>query len=110
MKQNNLIMFYNNNPKYELLKIKRKLIDRYQIYDKYLLEELASTLKENGIGLDKFNDNYYSKPFDLDEIIYYLIDKIIKKNQLKITTVKTIKIIDFKEYTSKKLTKAKIRK
>ena len=66
MKQNNLIMFYNNNPKYELSKIKRKLIDRYQIYDKYLLEELASTLKENGIGLDKFNDKYYSKPYDLD--------------------------------------------
>ena len=110
MKQNNLIMFYNNNPKYELLKIKRKLIDRYQIYDKYLLEELAITLKENGIGLDKFNDNYYNKSFDLDEIIYYLFDKIIKKNQPKITIVKTPKIIDFKEYTSKKLTKVKIRK
>lgn len=104
MKQNNDNS--SNHKQYQLKKIKQTLIKQYQIYDTWLLEKLATTLLENGINIDKFNNPYLSKELELDEIVNYLQNKILIEKEFKIINKKTT-IIDFK---SKKKSRIKIRK
>lgn len=59
----------------ELKKITLKIIERYEVYDYPLAYKIAEAAYNDGIHLDKFKKEYYKDPFNLDEIIYYLIKK-----------------------------------
>ena len=89
MKQNN---YYSNNFNQKLNKIKQLLIKKYQIYDNWLLEQLALSLLKNGIDIDKFNNPYQVIELDLDEIVTHLKNKIIEERNQKINDTKTEKV------------------
>lgn len=59
----------------EIQKITGIIIEKYQIDNYHLAYKVAKSAYENGIHLDKFQPKYYKEPFDLNEIIYYLIRK-----------------------------------
>lgn len=89
MKQNN---YYPNNFNQKLNKIKQLLIKKYQIYDNWLLEQLAISLLKNGIDIDKFNNPYQCRELGIDEIVTHLENKIIEERNKKINESKTIKV------------------
>lgn len=89
MKQNN---YYSNNFNQKINKIKQLLIKKYQIYDAWLLEQLALSLLKNGIGIDKLNNPYKVKELGIDEIVTHLKNKIIEEKHKKINNTKIIKV------------------
>lgn len=78
----------------QILKMTIKIMERYNVLNSKLATSVATSLYENGIGLDKFHEKYYSvkTPFYLDEIVLYLLKKQIKKE----------KTINYQEYLASK--------
>lgn len=80
----------------EILKITKKIIERYKVFDINLATSTAITLYEKGIHLDKFKKKYYEGKFDLDEIVRYVLilkereQKIIKFPERKTINLETI--------------------
>lgn len=74
----------DNNPLLaeELKKITLKIIERYEIYNYPFAYKIAKSAYQNGIRLKMFKKEYYQYPFQLDEIIYYLIKKELKNTKL----------------------------
>lgn len=101
MKQNNSNR-NNKNQLEEVNKIKQQLIKKYQIYDNYLLEQLATSLLENGIGIEIFNNPFKSKELDLEEIINHLKNKQLTKREEKL-------IVNIKKNTTNYKIKKKIK-
>lgn len=66
----------------ELHQITICLINRYEIIDKDFAYTVALELYKNGIGLDKFHPKYYIPPFHLDEIVSYVISKVLKDKKV----------------------------
>ena len=66
----------------ELRKMTLKIIERYELYNYSFAYKIAETAYNNGIHLDKFTKEYYKDPFNLDEIIYYLIQKELKSQKI----------------------------
>lgn len=66
----------------EILEITAKIIQRHNIPNITIATEVAISLYENGIYLDKFQEKYYQPPFDLDEIICYFINKKIREEKI----------------------------
>lgn len=81
-KSSDSILTKNKDQAKEIRLMTAKIISRYEIYDVNLARILAFELYKNGIGLDKFNLKYYNPPFDLDEIVNYVMSKILKGKKI----------------------------
>ena len=79
----------------QILKMAIKIMERYEVLSFTLAISVATSLYENGIYLDKFQEKYYSADtaFYLDEIVLHLLKKQLTDS----------KIIKYQDYlTSKK--------
>lgn len=76
----------------EILKMTEKIVERYNVLNVELAASVATSLYENGIHVDKFQEKYYQGKFDLDQIVLYLLSKKVREE----------KTIDFQETISQK--------
>lgn len=84
--------FKNLEKTKEILKMTEKIVERYNILNVELATSVATSLYENGIHVDKFQEKYYQGKFDLDQIVLYLLAKKVREE----------KTIDFQEILSQK--------
>ena len=86
--------FRNREELDEIKLISMNIMNRYNIRDMVLVNKLANLLFVNGIGVDKFSSEYDDSLFGLDEIVYYLLNKI-EMNNIDSVDFKKNKVINF---------------
>lgn len=67
----------------EIKKISIAIAQKYQLYDKKFIYKIAEELYKNGIHSHQCTEEYYQVPFNLDEIIRYIIQKRSRETKIK---------------------------